>query len=357
MLRSKFNELFVLWVLWAGSCSFQWFLESSTKVLWHFTVIHHYLKQSKLGIQIQFLSWMCLCRAHVLWMKWFVLLITASHPFPPVWHPDKHSPSGICSFYPPLPVSFSSHILSAVLNSSGSFSSSCPCFLFSSFPPSLGCRVPHLLLVFLSHYQPLGSLPAGVSVLRSKILQRKCIGELNDAIDRCHRWLWGILGCNSATKRACRVLLNWPRVCMCAQSLTAGWQVWEGHLRKLSSLCKGQTLGLHKSAAHMYSYCFWVMTCKHIVITHWRVEGKSLSKRETESFGLCSLHKQKSWSEIWPIKIKLHRYVWLLLSLTGWCQKSFKGPENSSASFYDQCGCVWMHNCLPQLSVWDLGDL
>lgn len=111
MFRSKFNERFVLWVLWAGSCSSQWFLESSTKVLWHFTVIHHYLKQSKLALQIQFLSWMCLCRAHVLWMKWFVFLITASHPFPPVWHADKHSPSGICSFYPPLPCFFQLSLL------------------------------------------------------------------------------------------------------------------------------------------------------------------------------------------------------------------------------------------------------
>lgn len=46
---------------------------------------HYYLKQSKLAIQIQFhgtARWMCLCEVPVLWIKWFVFLITSFRPCP-----------------------------------------------------------------------------------------------------------------------------------------------------------------------------------------------------------------------------------------------------------------------------------
>lgn len=113
-------------------------------------------------------GWVCLCRAHFLWMKWFVFLITASHPSPLCDMQINTPPSGICSLYPPLlcflllaPLVCCAHptrILLLLLS-----------LLLLLFPSSCSLSVslhsPHLSL---SHYRPLWSMPAGVSVFRSK---------------------------------------------------------------------------------------------------------------------------------------------------------------------------------------------
>lgn len=141
----------------------------------------------------------CLCKAHVLWMKWFVFLITASPPFP-VWHSDKHTPSGICSFHPLLPCFFES-LLSVVLIFPGSLycPSSCPCF-YPSFLLS-SPLIPHLTL--FSILMPTSRMPAGVPVLRSKY----CHGNGSQQWEWLQSQmaetdsLWGILKYNSVTKR------------------------------------------------------------------------------------------------------------------------------------------------------------
>lgn len=113
-----------------------------------------------------FAGWMRLCRAHVLWMKWFVFLITASHPFPLRDIQINTLPLAIVLFTL-VPASQGS-LLSVVLISPGSFSYSCPCVLFSFFPFCLLSPCPSSSAVFPFNCRPLCGMPAGVSVLVSK---------------------------------------------------------------------------------------------------------------------------------------------------------------------------------------------
>lgn len=87
--RYKINVLFVLGVTWTKSCHFSCVLSLQQKSSEHcdslpfHTSLSHAVKAGKPNsFPRPFAGWICLCKAHVLWMKWFVFLITASHPFP-----------------------------------------------------------------------------------------------------------------------------------------------------------------------------------------------------------------------------------------------------------------------------------
>lgn len=124
--------------LWAGIYSFQWSFQSTTKVfeiMWQFSVSYIIISSNPNSVPQHFAGWMCLCKAHILWMKRFVFLITASHPFPLYDIQINTLPLAFVLFILLFSVSWGFLFLSVVLISLGSSSSSsCPCFLFS-FPP------------------------------------------------------------------------------------------------------------------------------------------------------------------------------------------------------------------------------
>ncbi len=181
-------------------------------------------------------------------MKWFVFLITAFHPSPRRDIQINTPPLAfvLCTLL--FSVSCCSLLSSVVLIPPGSFSSSCPYFFYSSLPPALS-------LSELSSSFPF-SLPATVKHasrclgVQVKILPWKQITGQNDGIDCCRRWPRKVFGESVVMTQWLKELgkfvvsvANSPWVYMCALSLTAGWQAWEGHLQILSSLCKGQTVG------------------------------------------------------------------------------------------------------------------
>ena len=100
MIRCRVNVLLVLGA-WCFSSVGKSNIQSNGT---GYCFTHRYLRAGNPNFSSVALCWQetCLCAARVLWMKWFVFLNTASHRLFTVWHPDKRSPSGICSFYPPL---------------------------------------------------------------------------------------------------------------------------------------------------------------------------------------------------------------------------------------------------------------
>lgn len=148
------------------------FFESTTKVfrvMWHFTVLYIIISSSQSwhpnSFPQCFAGWVCLCKAHVLWMKWFVFLITVSHPFPLCEIQINTLPLAFalftllfCFFRLSLLVCCS-HLSRILLLLLSLFLIHIPSAPLSSFPSS-SFLIP-------SHFQLWCSTPAGLSVLVS----------------------------------------------------------------------------------------------------------------------------------------------------------------------------------------------